>query len=304
MLVTSPILEPVTLSEIKQHLRLDSGLLADTLTTVQSISPASYGVSVVTGTAVNVLGHQVLVNLDAGICTGSVAVKIQESDDAITYTDWTDGAFTTVTSANDEAIQEKEYTGLKTYIRVVATITGAACVFGVSVIKSQPYSPEDELLSGLISAAREYCEGVQHRAYYTQTHELWLDEWPEKDFIELDPMPVQVVNYVKYYDVNDTVYTLAEATYYQDLISEPGRVVLNYEESWPSEVLRPANAIVVNFDAGFNSVANVPARTKQAIKLLVGHWYKNREAVGDVARNSPLEWALKSLLFLDRKQIW
>jgi len=44
----------------------------------------------------------------------------------------------------------------------------------------------------------------------------------------------------------------------------------------------------------------VPEKVKSAIKLLVGHWYKNREAVvtGTVPR--PLEMAVQSLLSQNR----
>jgi len=35
---------------------------------------------------------------------------------------------------------------------------------------------EDAVLTGLLAAAREWCEGFQNRAYITQTLQLWLDE--------------------------------------------------------------------------------------------------------------------------------
>jgi hypothetical protein len=50
---------------------------------------------------------------------------------------------------------------------------------------------DDALINNLIAAARQDCEKFQNRAYITQTWELWLDAWPEKDYIELPLPPLQ-----------------------------------------------------------------------------------------------------------------
>ena len=52
---------------------------------------------------------------------------------------------------------------------------------------------DDDLLTSLINAAREFCEGFQHRAFITQTWELWLDGWPDKDYIEI-PLPLILIS--------------------------------------------------------------------------------------------------------------
>ena len=42
-----------------------------------------------------------------------------------------------------------------------------------------------------------------------------------------------------------------------------------------------ANPVLVTYVAGYGAAASaVPQRAKQAILLLVGHWYRQREAVG------------------------
>ena len=66
---------------------------------------------------------------------------------------------------------------------------------------------EDALLTGLLAAAREWCEGFQNRAYITQTLQLWLDEWPAGNAIVLPRPPLQSVASVKYYGTDDTEYT-------------------------------------------------------------------------------------------------
>ena len=142
---------------------------------------------------------------------------------------------------------------------------------------------DDALIEALIIAAREYCEGFQRRAYITQAWELWLDAFPGKRYIELPRPPLQSVDSIIYYASEDDEGTEFE-DYFEDTKSEPGRIVLSEGVSWPSLTLRPANGVCITFTAGYESgeydeAENVPQKVKQAILLLVGHWYENRESV-------------------------
>lgn len=159
---------------------------------------------------------------------------------------------------------------------------------------------DDALISALITAAREYCEGFQNRAYITQTWQLWLDSWPEGSEIRIPRPPLQAVNSVKYYGADNTEYVLPPADYIVDNKSEPGRIVLACGKSWPGVTLRPANAICVEFVAGYGAPADVPQRVKQAILLLVGHWYETREiaVVGHVTAEVP--FTVNALLWQER----
>lgn len=290
--------EPVSLAEAKTHLRLTSGTFAGDTTTYQSIVPGDHDMAVLTGAAIDVLGYTTLVNLDAGTCAGSVAAKIQESDDSENWQDFSE--FTTVTEANDNAIQEADYTGGKQYVRVVATITDAACSFSANVIVKTGDVTEDDLISALITAAREYCEGFTGRALAAQTLETYPPRFPCENEIELPCPPLQSVTSVKYTDSDGDETTMTEDTdYIVDTDSPVGRIVLPYAGTWPTETLYTVNPIKIRYVAGYETI---PRSIKQAMLLLIGHWYANREAVlvGQGTMSKEIEFAVKALLSMQR----
>lgn len=140
-------------------------------------------------------------------------------------------------------------------------------------------SDDDTLIGNLIKAAREYAEQVTRRALVTQTWELTLDEFPGEDEIEIPLPPLQSVTNVKYYDEDGvTVTTMSSADYVVDTYNEPGKIVLTSGSTWPSDTLREANGVIIKFVAGYGDAgANVPQAIRQAILLIVGHLYENRE---------------------------
>lgn len=154
------------------------------------------------------------------------------------------------------------------------------------------------MISALISAAREYCESEQARVYITQTWELVLDKFPEnKRFIQI-PLPVlQSVASVKYKDQGGVEATWDASNYIIDTKSQPGRIMLGYNKSWPSIELYPAGAITIEFKAGYGDDGlSVPESIKAAIKLILGHLYEHREEVniGNIVNLVPV--SAKALL--------
>ncbi len=159
----------------------------------------------------------------------------------------------------------------------------------------------DVLITSLIGAAREYCEGFQNRQYITATWELWLDAWPDKDYIAIPRPPLQAVENIKYYSADNMEYTLDTADYFVDDKNEPGKVVLAYGKAWPIMPLRPASSVAVRFVAGYGDTAEgVPMAVRQATMLLIGFWYDNREAAVSGIISREIEFSVKSLLWLDR----
>jgi len=136
----APVLFPISLAELKSHLRLDSGTFDGNLTLTQSLAFGSKAIAnnytTHVGSGVDVLGKEAIVEVHHGTngATGTVDTKIQESDDNTTWTDFTGGAFTQVTTSNDNADYKKQYTGTKRYIRTASKVLLAACEFGTSIL--------------------------------------------------------------------------------------------------------------------------------------------------------------------------
>jgi len=161
---------------------------------------------------------------------------------------------------------------------------------------------DDLLIGSLVTAARQYIEDTAARALCTQTWRLSLDEWPTIGYIELPRPPLQTVSSIVYTDSAAVAHTFSTDYYDVDTDSEPGRVVLEYGDTWPTGTLASTNPIQVTYVAGYGAVASVPQHLKQAILLLTAHWYENREAVmvaqGTTIQNLPL--AIDSLIWLNR----
>lgn len=159
---------------------------------------------------------------------------------------------------------------------------------------------DDALITAYIAAARAWCEAHDWRAYLTQTIELWLDGWPSDDVIEIPRPPLQSVSEIAYYDTDEVKHVLSNTVYAVDVASTPGRARLKYNQFWPDTPLRAHSAISVTYVAGWTAAASVPATIRQAILLLVGHWYENREGsiVGSVSRS--IEFGVQALLDVNR----
>lgn len=149
----------------------------------------------------------------------------------------------------------------------------------VSLAEAKAYlridtNDEDALISGLITAAREYCELFQNRAYLTQTWELSFDCFPPMP-IKLPRPPLVSVESVKVIDTTGAETTLDPSDYIVDTDSEPGRIAFAYGKCWPSVTLQPVNAVKIRYTAGYDDAKKVPQSVKQAMLIYIAHRYEN-----------------------------
>jgi uncharacterized phiE125 gp8 family phage protein len=140
-------------------------------------------------------------------------------------------------------------------------------------------SDDDGLIAGYILAARSYVETQTHRTMLTQTWECTFDYcWPTRGcyrHIAIPLSPVQSVSSVSYVDENGTTQTLASDQYTVVYNRTNAFIVPAYGVFWPTIRWVP-DAIAVRVVAGYTQI---PHELRQAILLLVGHFYEHREPV-------------------------
>lgn len=144
---------------------------------------------------------------------------------------------------------------------------------------------DDTLIDGLIKTSRVDIETLTLHKLITQTWDLFLDGFPGGTVLELPYPPLQSVTGVYYTPDGGSEQTLATTHYMVDIYSEPGRIYLKSagqggQGYWPGNSLIPYNGVRVRFVCGYGDASTaVDVRAIQAMKLLIGHYYENREAV-------------------------
>ena len=156
---------------------------------------------------------------------------------------------------------------------------------------------DDLILTGLMKAAREYCETFTGRSLCSRVIVYILNDWPSGG-IYLPCPPVTEVLEVLYRPKDAAAFTNFN-DFEEDDTGMFKRVVPT--DRWPSGELHPVNAIQVEYMAGYDTMANVPESIKSALRLVVGAWYENREGVlpaGHIGRTLPM--GVESLLWQER----
>ena len=175
------------------------------------------------------------------------------------------------------------------------------------------HTSDDTLISALIVAAREHVENYLGGSLVQQTRAVYLSAWPYSPF-RLPCGPVQEIESVKYTDSDGVENTVSTDLYY---LSPGGELCLEPFESWPTARLRGPGAIEITYTTGYETVvtvipgeeegdpdteetdygANIPQAIKQAMLLLIGEWYEQREAAADTKYAiQPTPWGVKQLL--------
>ena len=172
-----------------------------------------------------------------------------------------------ITLTTAPAVEPITLTEVKKHLRLVTTTAEATA-----------YTTEDDLLNRLITAARTQAEQETGRKFITQTMTMYLDRWPDERFIKV-PYPTLQSAVVTYRLSDDDDYDETLTTADVDIVSEPGRIVLQPNESWPSGTLYTDNPIKITFVCGYGLAVAVPENIKSAILLKISDLYENRGEV-------------------------
>lgn len=138
---------------------------------------------------------------------------------------------------------------------------------------------DDSLITALISSARSEIEQTTGIAFFTQTIEDVIDEWPEKTSdnshrtFYLLRFPVQSVSSVTYVDSDGVEQTLNTSLYHVDLHSNACGISLT--GTLPAIKDQP-NAIKVTYVAGWSAVGSIPKDLTTAMQLMMTYQYEKR----------------------------
>lgn len=140
------------------------------------------------------------------------------------------------------------------------------------------------------------------RILLDSTWALWLDCWPMSYVIAIPGGQLISVTSITYFEADNNPLTFSSANYTVLGIGEEheGRILLNDGESWPSETIRAADGIKIQFRAGYQSAAAVRSEFKSLAMLLLGELYEHREVTVDAVRQS----TGKSVEALASKRLW
>lgn len=148
----------------------------------------------------------------------------------------------------------------------------------------------DAEITTLITAARQSAETETRRALLTQTWDLYRDNWPRgAEPIKLPFGQLQSVTSVNYTDENGSAQAWGTSNYIVSTNREPALIGLAYNVTWPT-IRYVADTIRIRFVAGWTAAASVPAPIRQAMLLMIGHWFEQKTAVnvGNIVNEMPL----------------
>ncbi len=161
---------------------------------------------------------------------------------------------------------------------------------------------DNTYLDALGGAATEYVEKELpgNRQLLTTTFDVPAETWWSGP-LRLPRPPLISVTSVKYYDTVGTLTTLAATEY---LVRTPWRQPGTIERApwhlWPAYQSDRQYPIQIRFVAGYGVGTAVPKTLRQAILLLVGHWYVIREpVVMGMSPSSEIEMTVHALLNVD-----
>ena len=148
-----------------------------------------------------------------------------------------------------------------------------------------------------IATARQLIEDNTGLALITQVWDMVFDRWPSSarepwwdgvrqgaiselygnpGIIELPRYPLQDVDAVTVYDEGSNATAITVASFFDiDTYSVRGRMSLQSGATWPV-ALRPTNAVLIQYTAGYGDAADVPAPLKLAVKQVAAYLYEHR----------------------------
>ena len=146
------------------------------------------------------------------------------------------------------------------------------------------HGDDDAVITALITAARGHVEALTRRALMLQTWRFVRDAWPADGRINLRSGPPRAVIAARVFDAAGVAHAIDVQRFVVDVdadaIASPG---------WALPVPgRCVAGIELDVEIGYGPLAtDVPAPLRQALRMILAHWYDNRGAVASGATLLP-----------------
>jgi uncharacterized phiE125 gp8 family phage protein len=155
------------------------------------------------------------------------------------------------------------------------------------------HSDDDAVITALIAAARCHAEAQTRRALITQTWRLIRDCWPPDGRIAVVPAPLRSVVAARVYDAANTAHAVDPAIF----VVDKAAALLAFAPSMPTEPGRIAAGIEIDVEVGYgNAPSDVPQPLRQALCLLIAHWYENRGLIATAPTVAVLPSTIAALI--------
>src|SRR5581483_10065110 len=141
------------------------------------------------------------------------------------------------------------------------------------------HDDDDLVIAAFIAAARIHVETQTRRALITQTWRFVRDAWPADGRLSISPSPLQQIVAARVYESDGSSLSIDTQAFVADKASAPAIIAF---APWSLPVPgRTIGGIEIDVNAGYGDAGtHVPEPLRQAIRILVAHWYENRGLAG------------------------
>lgn len=165
---------------------------------------------------------------------------------------------------------------------------------------------DDALITTHIKAATNMLENRFNRCFVKQTRILKFDDFNDTKYMHTDKYgrrriypprsPLSSVSSIARLTSTGGTSTLPTSDYVVSTGDKPGFVGESYNATWPDVYAQP-NSVTVTYVAGHSTVSGgVPEHVKQAIRMIVAHWYRQREGVLIGSISKEIEYGIDALM--------
>lgn len=173
-------------------------------------------------------------------------------------------------------------------------VSGAPEVEPVSISEAKEhlrivdFTDDDNYIASLITAARKWCEDYCERTFADCQYTVAFDDFPHirielpRPPLRLNATASEATVTISYVDTGGSTQVLSWAQsgtqdFRVDKDYTPALAYPLYLETWPSTRIDD-KAVQITYLAGYGDSRFVPKSVTHSMKMLVSHWYTNREA--------------------------